>query len=589
MKRFSPSADSPSVDPSNVRLYCISGPLKGREFTIATPTFRIGSDQSNDMVISGDDFVSGHHAQLRNERGDLWIVDQESKNGTFINGDKIGARTVPVNIGDQVRLGGSTFELRSSRAHGDGEAAGSAFPAPRPPEWLPGDARLPRHETQLPELLELPTLGKGQRLDLRAIRDPREKIYLPFVYLPSIAVAVLLIWVAFDRLEDFYIALASILFLTLLAWISWKLLCASLLGNCIRVGARQYPQINNLVREASDILGIEPPEVFVMQGHGLFEVLVAKYFSRRGFMILTSNLIDDLTEHGSSRELMFFVGRQLGLIANGYFRLWAVKHTLGQYATFFYWAWMRRCHFTADRLGLLVAGDLYAAEQALVIITAGSAVAPSTNIDDLRRQRVELFHSLWSWIGLAFSGYPYMVDRIVRMSEFAYDAAAKGLQANAPLAVAALPITHRPIRSLSLMVIHGHDGGARLELENFLLRQFPHVALITMINETESAYSLPEKFERLAGRVKGAVALLTPDDIAVTVRSRAQNPRARQNVILEIGWMWGTLGRERCLLLTRGDLDVPSDLSGVELHRFNSSPLECSERLREFIAKLEVR
>ena len=89
-----------------------------------------------------------------------------------------------------------------------------------------------------------------------------------------------------------------------------------------------------LVKEASDILGIVPPDVFVMQGHGFFEVLVAKYFSRRGVMILMSNLVDDLTERGSSRELMFFIGRQLGLIATGFFRWWVVKHTLGQFALF---------------------------------------------------------------------------------------------------------------------------------------------------------------------------------------------------------------------------------------------------------------
>jgi predicted nucleotide-binding protein len=182
-----------------------------------------------------------------------------------------------------------------------------------------------------------------------------------------------------------------------------------------------------------------------------------------------------------------------------------------------------------------------------------------------------------------------MVERIFRLKQFANEALTKGLQANAPIAIAALPIRHRSIRALPIMIIHGHDMGARLELENFLLKQFPHVALITMITETDGAYSLPEKFERIAGRIKGAVALLTPDDVAVTLKNRSQNLRARQNVILEIGMIWGKLSREQCLLLSRGDVEIPSDLSGVELHRFNESPIECSEKLREFIEQLEVR
>jgi hypothetical protein len=42
---------------------------------------------------------------------------------------------------------------------------------------------------------------------------------------------------------------------------------------------------------------------------------------------------------------------------------------------------------TADRLGLLVAGDLYAAEQALLIITAGSGMAANTNLRAIKEQR----------------------------------------------------------------------------------------------------------------------------------------------------------------------------------------------------------
>jgi predicted nucleotide-binding protein len=286
---------------------------------------------------------------------------------------------------------------------------------------------------------------------------------------------------------------------------------------------------------------------------------------------------------------MFFVGRQLGLIATGFFRFWIVKHLLGQFMTFFYWGWQRRCHLTADRLGLLVAGDVYAAEQALIIITAGSGIAANTNLDAVRQQRSELMSSTWAWIQLSFSSYPYLVDRIIRIREFANEAAMKGLQANSPVAVAALPINHRPIRALPVMIIHGHDAGSRLELENFLLRQFPHVALITMINEADAAYTLPEKFERLAGKVKGAIALLTPDDAAVALQNRSSNLRARQNVIIEIGWVWGRFGRNRCLLLTRGNVEMPSDLSGVETHRFQRSPVECSERLRDFIAELAIR
>ncbi|NOS89481.1 MAG: hypothetical protein HOP34_13255 [Methylococcaceae bacterium] len=490
-----------------------------------------------------------------------------------------------LKVGDQITIGDSVFKVALSR---NPIPSRSVFDQQHDQvqDLYP---KTENDNSSTVQLQELPRLAKGQRLDLEAIRDPYEKLYLPFVWLPTLMFIVTLGALAFLQPETLFVAVGASLGIILLTWISWKLLTATLLGDCIKVGPKQYPQIYGLISDACEILNIQIPDVYIMQGQGLFEVFVARYFLSRGFLILTSNLVDDLTENGSSRELMFFIGRQLGLIARGYFDFWFFKHFLGQFAGLFYLAWQRRCHFTADRLGLLVAGDLDASELALCIITVGSGVATNTNLKAVEQQRRELRASFWGWINLGLSSYPYMVERICRLRKFAEEAAERGLQANSPIAVAALPLRHRTIRALPLMIIHGHDTAARLEIENFLLKQFPHVALITMINEVDGAYSLPEKFERIAGKIKGAVALLTPDDIAMTLRNRSQNFRSRQNVIMEIGWMWGRLGREHCLLLTRGDVEVPSDLAGVELHRFHNSPIECSEMLRNFISQLEMR
>jgi CAP12/Pycsar effector protein, TIR domain len=443
-----------------------------------------------------------------------------------------------------------------------------------------------------PEIWELPHIGKGQRLDLRAIRAPKEKFYFAFVLLPTVAIIVGLIiaGMVLDAVTflSLLLGVAGVCLAgTFLIWISWQLFLAIVQGHSIRVGPTQYPQLHSLVTEASEVLGIVAPTVFILQGHGLFELFVARRFSRRGILLITSNMLDDLTEHRSSRELMFYIGRQLGLIATGYFRFWTIKHTIGQFSLLFYLAWKRRTHMTADRLGLLVAGDLYAAEQGLLIITAGSGMAPGTNIQAIKEQRAELFERFWAWIQLGFSSYPYMVDRLILLREFAFSAARTGIQSNAPLAIGALPIAHGPIRSIPLMIVHGHDTGARLELENFLLKKLPHVTPVTMIEKEDSARTLPEKFERLAAEVRGALAILTPDDLALALRTNTESLRARQNVIVEVGWFWGKFGRGKCLLLVKGDVEMPSDLSGVEVHRFAISPTECSEIVRDFVATLE--
>lgn len=497
------------------------------------------------------------------------VVDLGSSNGTFLLPDNRSLSPhaeVHCESGQLIRVGQhNVFEL---------VAAHQAGPSPR-------------------KALGLPRLAEGQSLDTAAVRVPYERLYSAFVWLPTVVVALGLAVLLFEIPRIFiwpWLMMVIVAALVVLSsWIAWKLFVTGLLGHAVKVGPVQYPQIDSLIRRASDILNIKAPTVFILQGHGVFEMFVARHFSRRGVLIVTSTMLDDLTENRSSRELMFFVGRQLGLIATGYFDFWFFRHVLGRFAFLFHWAWQRRCHLTADRLGLLVAGELQAAEQALLIITAGSRIAANTNIDAIKAQRDELFDSVWAWIALAVSSYPYMADRIIRLREFAAEAARRGIEAGAPVAVGALPIPHHAIRALPLLIIHGHDRPARLELENFLRRKFPHVEPVLMVDESHAASTLTEKFEHLAHNVKGALALLTPDDIAMTGADRVKHARARQNVILEIGWICARFGRQNLLLLTRGEVEMPSDLSGVDVHRFSSSPTECSEALRDFVSAIEMR
>lgn len=73
-----------------------------------------------------------------------------------------------------------------------------------------------------------------------------------------------------------------------------------------------------------------------------------------------------------------------------------------------------------------------------------------------------------------------------------------------------------------------------------------------------------EKFERHATRSGYAVVILTPDDIAAPKDTPDDvKHRARQNVILELGYFCGVLGRSNVTVLTKGEVEIPSDYLGV--------------------------
>jgi predicted nucleotide-binding protein len=70
-----------------------------------------------------------------------------------------------------------------------------------------------------------------------------------------------------------------------------------------------------------------------------------------------------------------------------------------------------------------------------------------------------------------------------------------------------------------------------------------------------------EKFEAHAGQVGSAIVLLTSDDKGGAV-GKPQQRRARQNVVLELGFFLATLGRERVVILHEQDVECQAIFTG---------------------------
>jgi len=101
--------------------------------------------------------------------------------------------------------------------------------------------------------------------------------------------------------------------------------------------------------------------------------------------------------------------------------------------------------------------------------------------------------------------------------------------------------------------------------------------------------TLPEKFEYCAEESNLAVALLTPDDIGSKASDDSYDARVRQNVLIELGWFWGRCGRNNLLLLSRGAIDLPSDLAGLQPVRYKKNVKEVVLDLDSFMRFHKVR
>ena len=78
----------------------------GRTLELHDPLVQLGRDPSAAVSFTGDDarVVSMRHAELRHA-ADAWhLIDLGSRNGTYVNGQRVQGQT-PVGAGDEIRLG----------------------------------------------------------------------------------------------------------------------------------------------------------------------------------------------------------------------------------------------------------------------------------------------------------------------------------------------------------------------------------------------------------------------------------------------------------------------------------------------------
>ncbi len=97
------------------------------------------------------------------------------------------------------------------------------------------------------------------------------------------------------------------------------------------------------------------------------------------------------------------------------------------------------------------------------------------------------------------------------------------------------------VDSRKISVVHGHDNEAKETTARFLekLKLEP----IILHEQPSGGSTIIEKFEMYSGEVGFAVILLTPDDVGSTAEDTSNlRKRARQNVIMELGYFMGKLG-----------------------------------------------
>lgn len=128
-----------------------------------------------------------------------------------------------------------------------------------------------------------------------------------------------------------------------------------------------------------------------------------------------------------------------------------------------------------------------------------------------------------------------------------------------PVSLAASDQT--PSVGSDVFVVHGHDKEAKESVARFVEKLDLHA--IILHEQPNEGRTIIEKFEDYSN-VGFAIIILTPDDIGgPRNKPGKQKPRARQNVIFELGYFVGKLDRSSVCALYKEDVEMPSDYDGV--------------------------
>lgn len=138
-----------------------------------------------------------------------------------------------------------------------------------------------------------------------------------------------------------------------------------------------------------------------------------------------------------------------------------------------------------------------------------------------------------------------------------------------------------------IFIVHGHDHAAKEQLE-LILHKLGLPDHFILQNTGGTGLTIIEELEREIGRGQTAtrfgIVLLTPDDMGYSKKEgeAGVQPRARQNVVLEMGMLLSSLGRKNVVILKKQHLEQPSDANGIIYQNFN-------EHVREIVNLLVKR
>lgn len=264
-------------------------------------------------------------------------------------------------------------------------------------------------------------------MNLEMYRTTKEKVYLticaivgglawlivlglpmiPLFFLPSLSFL------------KFNIPLMALLLFLIMGWIAREFFKAVIFGNAVRVSENQYATIHNIALEMAKQLGLRKvPYIFIVNSDGMINA-VALRFIGHSYVILFSGIVDLMLERNEVNELRMIIAHELAHHTAGHTSIWRnllLKPAL--LIPFLGKAYRRACELTADRIGMVLTGELRAAQRALISLAGGTrSLSSDINISAFTAQEMD-FLLFFGFIREILSSHPRITKRAILLGNY---------------------------------------------------------------------------------------------------------------------------------------------------------------------------
>lgn len=194
----------------------------------------------------------------------------------------------------------------------------------------------------------------------------------------------------------------------------------NILGGCVAITEKQFPEIHSVAVEAAQRLCMPCPPVFIQ-----YSPVINAYalgFMSSPTVVLHSSLVEAL----SGEELLQVVGHEFSHIKCGH-TFWTVitggagsiqVPILSQLLGFLFLFWSRRAEYTCDRGGLLCSRSLASAYAAMGKLAVGKELYERLQLDEFLQQASQVNANQFSKLAESFVTHPYLVKRFGQLKDF---------------------------------------------------------------------------------------------------------------------------------------------------------------------------